>query len=283
MWSRSSSGTYAYTLTACLGIVAAKTISGDGNATAPLAPTAVETGGAPSASTCNTETQCWGAHAGEQTGASGREQTRENRRGHAERAGGRGAGWDATTRERLVERVSPATTKASTTRPAVRWPRPEPPLTGTVWDAVIAATVEHACTTHGAEVPASDPGPRALPETALGVPTRTDRTRHRAGQRVGGLHPAQHVHRTAKPRRARRRALCPGRSSGTDDGSRTPDRHDEHPRHPLCAALEHEPAYPAGTIDCLTQRRTWTRTRPLRCLRMFEDVTRKPPRPRIAC
>ena len=29
----------------------------------------------------------------------------------------------------------------------------EPPLTGTVWDAVIAATVEHACTTHGDTVP----------------------------------------------------------------------------------------------------------------------------------
>ena len=29
----------------------------------------------------------------------------------------------------------------------------EPPLTGTVWDAVIAATVEHACTTHGDDVP----------------------------------------------------------------------------------------------------------------------------------
>ena len=29
----------------------------------------------------------------------------------------------------------------------------EPPLTGTVWDAVIAATVEHVCTTHGDDVP----------------------------------------------------------------------------------------------------------------------------------
>jgi len=29
----------------------------------------------------------------------------------------------------------------------------EPPLTGTVWDAVIAATIEHVCTTHGDDVP----------------------------------------------------------------------------------------------------------------------------------
>ena len=29
----------------------------------------------------------------------------------------------------------------------------EPPLAGTVWNAVIAATVEHVCTTHHAEVP----------------------------------------------------------------------------------------------------------------------------------
>jgi len=47
-------------------------------------------------------------------------------------------------------------------------------LTGTVWDAVIAETVEHVCTTHGADVPAST---EARGPPALVVLTRTDRAR----------------------------------------------------------------------------------------------------------
>ena len=64
------------------------------------------------------------------------------------------AGWDDTTLERLIVKgltryyhgiddVDRRTLAAA-----------EPPLTGTVWDAVIAATVEHVCTMHGDEVPA---------------------------------------------------------------------------------------------------------------------------------
>ena len=39
----------------------------------------------------------------------------------------------------------------------------EPPLTGTVRDAVIAATVAHGCTTHGADVPAWTQAPERRP------------------------------------------------------------------------------------------------------------------------
>ena len=64
------------------------------------------------------------------------------------------AGWDATTLERLIvkdlTRYYHGIDNAARTALAAA----EPPLTGTVWDAVIAAAVEHACTTHGAEVPA---------------------------------------------------------------------------------------------------------------------------------
>ena len=64
------------------------------------------------------------------------------------------AGWDETTLERLIVKgltryyhgIDDVARRALTAA--------EPPLTGTVWDAVIAATVEHVCTTHGSDVPA---------------------------------------------------------------------------------------------------------------------------------
>ena len=45
----------------------------------------------------------------------------------------------------------------------------------------------------------------------------------------------------------------------------------------LCAALEHEPAYPAETIHCLMQEADADEA-----ASMFEDVTGKPLRPRTA-
>ncbi len=47
----------------------------------------------------------------------------------------------------------------------------------------------------------------------------------------------------------------------------------------LCAALEHEPAYPAGIIDCLMQEADVGDDE---AASMFEDVTGKPLRPRTA-
>ena len=47
----------------------------------------------------------------------------------------------------------------------------------------------------------------------------------------------------------------------------------------LCAALEHEPAYTAETIDCLMQEADVDEDE---AASMFEDVTGKPPRPRTA-
>ena len=46
----------------------------------------------------------------------------------------------------------------------------------------------------------------------------------------------------------------------------------------LCAALEHEPAYPAETIDRLMQEVDVDEA-----ASMFEDVTGKPLKPRTAC
>ena len=59
----------------------------------------------------------------------------------------------------------------------------EPPLTATVWDAVIAATVEHPCTTHGAEVPMWTYPCRFRPAVADSPPAsagRSDRPKSRA-------------------------------------------------------------------------------------------------------
>ena len=74
-----------------------------------------------------------------------------------------------------VRRVSRARRASARRRPPCRPLRPfrgtatrralaaaEPPLTGTVWEAVIAATVEHACTTHGVEVPAWTQAPESF-------------------------------------------------------------------------------------------------------------------------
>ena len=47
----------------------------------------------------------------------------------------------------------------------------------------------------------------------------------------------------------------------------------------LCAALEHEPAYPAETIDCLMQEADMGEDE---AASMFEDVTGKPLKPRTA-
>ena len=47
----------------------------------------------------------------------------------------------------------------------------------------------------------------------------------------------------------------------------------------LCAALEHEPAYPAETIDCLMQEAEVDADE---AASMFEDVTGKPLRPTAA-
>ena len=47
----------------------------------------------------------------------------------------------------------------------------------------------------------------------------------------------------------------------------------------LCAALEHEPAYPAETIDCLMQEADMGEDE---AVSMFEDVTGKPLKPRTA-
>ena len=47
----------------------------------------------------------------------------------------------------------------------------------------------------------------------------------------------------------------------------------------LCAAIEHEPAYPAETIDCLMEEADVGEDA---TASMFEDVTCKPLRPRTA-
>ena len=64
------------------------------------------------------------------------------------------AGWDATTLERLIVKGLTRYYHGIDNEARRALAAAEPPLTGTLWDAVIAATVEHACTTHGAEVPA---------------------------------------------------------------------------------------------------------------------------------
>ena len=64
------------------------------------------------------------------------------------------AGWDATTLERLIVKGLTRYYHGIDNEARRALAAAEPPLTGTVWDAVIAATVEHACTTHDAEVPA---------------------------------------------------------------------------------------------------------------------------------
>ena len=64
------------------------------------------------------------------------------------------AGWDATTLERLIVKGLTRYYHGIDNEARRALAAAEPPLTGTVWDAVIAATVEHACTTHGAAVPA---------------------------------------------------------------------------------------------------------------------------------
>ena len=63
-------------------------------------------------------------------------------------------GRDATTLERLIVKGLTRYYYGIDNEARRALAAAEPPLTGTVWDAVIAATVEHACTTHGAEVPA---------------------------------------------------------------------------------------------------------------------------------
>ena len=64
------------------------------------------------------------------------------------------AGWDETTLERLIVKGLTRYYHGIDDVARTVLAAAEPPLTGTVWDAVIAATVEHACTTHGADVPA---------------------------------------------------------------------------------------------------------------------------------
>ncbi|MDE2905134.1 MAG: hypothetical protein OXQ28_03520 [Acidobacteriota bacterium] len=64
------------------------------------------------------------------------------------------AGLDATTLERLIVKGLTRYDHGIDNEARSALAAAEPPLTGTVWDAVIAATVKHACTMHGAEVPA---------------------------------------------------------------------------------------------------------------------------------
>ena len=66
------------------------------------------------------------------------------------------AGWDATTLERLIVKgLTRYYHSIDHDNEALRaLAVAQPPLTGTVSDAVIAATVEHARTRHGTEVPA---------------------------------------------------------------------------------------------------------------------------------
>ena len=63
------------------------------------------------------------------------------------------AGRDATTLERLIVKGLTRYYHGIDDEARRALAEAEPTLTGTVWDAVIAATVEHACTTHDAEVP----------------------------------------------------------------------------------------------------------------------------------
>ena len=96
-----------------------------------------------------------GGHAGEQprqTGTSRRERIAAAKLN--ELAAEARAGWDATILERLIVKGLARYYYGIDTETRRALAAAEPPLTGTVWDAVIAATVEHACTTHGAEVPA---------------------------------------------------------------------------------------------------------------------------------
>ena len=64
------------------------------------------------------------------------------------------AGRDETTLERLIVKGLTRYYHGIDDDARTALAGAEPPLTGTVWDAVIAATVEHACTTHGDDVPA---------------------------------------------------------------------------------------------------------------------------------
>ena len=63
-------------------------------------------------------------------------------------------GRDATTIERLIVKGLTRYYHGIDNEARRALAATEPPPTGTVWDAVVAATVEHACTTHGADVPA---------------------------------------------------------------------------------------------------------------------------------
>ena len=64
------------------------------------------------------------------------------------------AGWDATTLEAAHGQGRHPLRHGIDNEARRALAAAEPPLTGTVWDAVIAATFEHASTTHNAEVPA---------------------------------------------------------------------------------------------------------------------------------
>ncbi len=150
---------------------------------------------------CDTETRRRGGHAGEQTEASRRDQTRENRRSQAERTGGGGAGGLGRHHPRAAHRQGPHPLLPRHRRRGAQSAgrgRADADRHGLGRrDRRDRRARVHDARRRGASV---DPGPRALPETTLGVPARTDRARHRTGQRAGGLHPAQHVHRTAQPR-----------------------------------------------------------------------------------
>ena len=63
-------------------------------------------------------------------------------------------GWDATTLERLIVKGLTRYYLGIDNGARGALAAAEPALTGTVRDAVIAATVEHACATPSAEVPA---------------------------------------------------------------------------------------------------------------------------------
>ena len=68
------------------------------------------------------------------------------------------AGWDATTLERLVVKGLTRYYHGIDAEARRALAAAEPPLTGTVWHAVVAATVEHARTRHTA--PRCRRGPR---------------------------------------------------------------------------------------------------------------------------
>ena len=188
-WMRwaSESGEYrargARQFDGALGVLPCTSGSGDGNATAPVAPTAAETGGKHHRrNACDTETNPSAvirrARRRRQARADARERIAAAKL--SELAAEARAAPDATTLERLIVKSLTRYYHSIDNEARRTLAAAEPPLTGTVWDAVIAATAEHACTTWRRRA-GVDPGcPRALPDgreraTRPHLPDRTHR------------------------------------------------------------------------------------------------------------